>query len=437
MNIDKSIDKFAVNKRNANKSFINAAINIGIKICEQAFWSGSRCNWIGKTVKAIERGSYTVENQALGPSLYDGTSGIALFLSYLFLHTKREEYYTTAKGAINQALSRVEDIPSSSRFGFYAGDIGIAYAATKIGKIFNEDSLLEKAIKVLKRVELKNQDDGHVIDVISGNAGAIPPLLHMYYNVFHDKKILELALQLGDELVSTAIKQSIGWSWTSNIETEHNLTGFSHGAAGIAYGLLELFNKTDKEKFRYAAEQAISYENHWFSLERKNWPDFRTPFEKNDTNTNGKNVVYSIAWCHGAPGIGFSRLRAYQILKKKSYLRDLQMCIQTSIRTIKEGDFDDMVNSRSNYSLCHGLSGICELLLCSNELSKDDFYRSLAVDVGIRGIEHYTNNNLLWPCGIPEGEPPGLMLGISGIGYFYLRLCKPSSTPCILLMKAD
>ena len=72
---------------------------------------------------------------------------------------------------------------------------------------------------------------------------------------------------------------------------------------------------------------------------------------------------------------------------------------------IKEGNAGSMVNSRSNYSLCHGLSGLCELLICSNELSKDDSYKS-AVDVGIHGIEHHTNN-ISWPCGIPIGETRG------------------------------
>jgi lantibiotic modifying enzyme len=83
----------------------------------------------------------------------------------------------------------------------------------------------------------------------------------------------------------------------------------------MAYGLLELFNKTDKKEFRHAAEQDFAYENHWFSPEHINWPDFSTlSEEKDDANTDAKDLVYSTSWCHGAPGIGFSRQRASYFL---------------------------------------------------------------------------------------------------------------------------
>jgi type 2 lantibiotic biosynthesis protein LanM len=442
MTIDENTDNIIIDKKTANELFARTAANIGTKICKQAFWSGSRCNWISKTVNAMDggvEGSYTIENQALGPSLYEGTSGISLFLAYLYLYTKRDDYYVTAKGAINQALSLVEEVPLLTRFGFYTGHIGIAYAATKVGIALNDDSLLERANTILKNLQLKSQDD-HLLDLISGNAGAIPALLHIYYNVFHDQKIFDLALQLGNELLSSAVKESIGWSWpATSIETQHNLTGFSHGAAGMGYGLLELYNKTEKKEFRHGAEQAFAYENHWFNPEHDNWPDFRIlSREKGNSSTDVKDLVYSTSWCHGAPGIGFSRLHAYQILKDESYLKDLQACLRTAVKLLKEGDDGGgFVNSKSNYCLCHGLSGICEFLICSNELINDDSYRSLVVNVATRGVEQYTNNDQPWPCGIVEGETVNLMLGLAGIGYFYLRMSDSVLTPSILMITGN
>jgi lantibiotic modifying enzyme len=42
---------------------------------------------------------------------------------------------------------------------------------------------------------------------------------------------------------------------------------------------------------------------------------------------------------------------------------------------------------------------------------------------------------LQWPCGAPGGaETPNLMLGLAGIGYFYLRLYDPIHTPSLLMV---
>jgi hypothetical protein len=50
------------------------------------------------------------------------------------------------------------------------------------------------------------------------------------------------------------------------------------------------------------------------------------------------------------------------------------------------------------------------------------------------GIQRYLLPRAPWPCGVPEGgETPNLMLGIAGIGHFYLRLYDPR-TPSILLL---
>jgi lantibiotic modifying enzyme len=37
-----------------------------------------------------------------------------------------------------------------------------------------------------------------------------------------------------------------------------------------------------------------------------------------------------------------------------------------------------------------------------------------------------------WPCGIGTGETPGLMLGLAGIGYFFLRVANPLDVPSML-----
>jgi lantibiotic modifying enzyme len=413
-------------------AFIKNADSIGTYLCTRALWAGSRCNWIGRSLEdatAVMNSSLPLVNKALGPELYDGTSGIAYFLGCLYDYTKRESYYRTAEGAINHSLSRIGDIHSLNRFGFYDGYIGIAYIATKLAPKLDNDLLFERAISILRSLS-KDTQTKHLMDVVSGNAGAIPALLEMY-DTFRDQMLYDLVLNLGDELLQSAVKCPIGWSWdyrANGIEfPDHNLTGFSHGVAGIAYSLLELFRKTDNNKYRLAAEEGFNYENQWFNPKYNNWPDFR-PIRQ--VRKNHSELFYANAWCHGAPGICLSRLRAYQILRDEKYLRDCQAAIYTIVESLKDHDTID----RGNYSLCHGVGGNCEPLINAYEVFKNEYYKSITIDVGRYGIEKYGNGRLQWPCGIQTGETPGLMLGLAGIGHFYLRLHDSRHTPSILML---
>ena len=59
----------------------------------------------------------------------------------------------------------------------------------------------------------------------------------------------------------------------------------------------------------------------------------------------------------------------------------------------------------------------------------------MAEGVGRIGQAQYVQQNLPWPCGVMGGwETPNLMLGLAGIGYFYLRLHDPAMIPSTLLV---
>ena len=79
-----------------------------------------------------------------------------------------------------------------------------------------------------------------------------------------------------------------------------------------------------------------------------------------------------------------------------------------------------------SYGVAHipGLAGNADILLVAAAAAADDEAAALARQVGEFGIEHYGGAGS-WPCGIAGGVNQSLMLGISGIGYFYLRLNDP------------
>ncbi|WP_041233279.1 lanthionine synthetase LanC family protein [Cylindrospermum stagnale] len=410
-------------------SFLETADAIGARLCRDAIWDGTRCNWLGASMELIFK-NWTLTQCTFGPDLYGGTSGIALFLAQLYQATNEKLYRMTAVGAMNQALSRLQDIKPAFSSGFYSGFTGVAYVLIRLGEIFGNQDWIDQGLQML---EERIIDDLSLqkLDVATGIAGAIPVLLSTYQRYRRDS-LKSLMLVFGKHLLETAIKSDIGWSWPTLNELENqqqpNLTGFSHGVAGIAWALLELHRETSLEAFRIAAEEGFRYEQHWFSPEQENWPDLRN-YQAKITGTK-QALGYSTAWCHGAPGIGLSRLRAYEISGKDNYRLEAEAALRTTVKMLQQS-----VISQENFSLCHGIAGNAELLIYASRVLKNADYKSMAAQVGLRGDERYEKNQSPWPCGVlGGGETPNLMLGLAGIGYFYLRLYDSVANPPVVII---
>jgi lantibiotic modifying enzyme len=86
-----------------------------------------------------------------------------------------------------------------------------------------------------------------------------------------------------------------------------------------------------------------------------------------------------------------------------------------------------------NYSLCHGLCGNAEVLLHAESVLGAGWGdgKKLALRIAETGIDSFATPGASWPCGTAGGQTPSLMLGLAGIGLFYLRLHDPG-VPSIL-----
>src|SRR5207248_579183 len=86
-------------------SCLEVARALGERLVTAAIWDGAACNWVGLALAASDgRPVY----RALGPDLYAGTAGIALFLAELAAVTGEPTVRRTALGAIRQALTHFE-----------------------------------------------------------------------------------------------------------------------------------------------------------------------------------------------------------------------------------------------------------------------------------------------------------------------------------------
>jgi lantibiotic modifying enzyme len=256
--------------------------------------------------------------------------------------------------------------------------------------------------------------------VIKGAAGCMGGVLSLY-RCAPSERTLGVAVQCGDRLIacSQATEQGIAWH---TVGMRQPLTGFSHGAAGMAWALLELYAHTGAERFRTAALHAIAYERSLFVPEVGNWLDLREHEAGKPAGVEGERR-YMTSWCHGAPGIGLARLQALP------YVDDaiIHVEIDTALQTTRTQGFG------RNHSLCHGDLGNLEFLLQASTKREGAPGCAQVYHLAEQILESICTHG--WRCGTSFGvESPGFMTGLAGIGYAWLRLAEPTRVPSVLML---
>lgn len=416
------------------RDYLWTAERIGGRLCRDAVWAGRRCNWLEWSATNF-RGTWQPAYRALGPTpenpiqgicVYDGVGGIALFLARLYGVTGGPVLKRVVEGSVNQLLHQLP-AGEASDIGFYSGLAGIGYVLTEAGVALDHEPLVQRGISVLLQAGLQNPESAKT-DVIQGSAGIIPALLDVARRHQCDA-LAEAARRHGTQLLQHAHRSDHGWSWdTVDSATSNHLTGYAHGTAGISTALLELFHYSGEEKFRDAALEGLRYESFHFSPEQRNWPDFRTL----DQPAAERRPRFMVAWCHGATGIGISRLRCAQLLRQEQQLqKDIDVATETVLRNLEAL----LPPRESNQCLCHGAVGNAEFLLMAGRLLARSELTGAAEKFASSALQHFEQGDRPWTFHTADGgENPTLLLGLAGIGHFYLRLHDADRIPSILII---
>ncbi len=407
-----------MNTNENNKSlFLETAWNIGCQLMNEAIRHDGACTWQGYWIEPLN-GKYQPVMRAFGPDVYSGTSGIALFLNALFQETKDHLVFRTLEEALSQVRSLMHH---HLDFGYYSGKAGIASVLCQAGLDCDRDDWFRDGLNLL--LTIPNEPvNAHDTDVISGAAGTIPVLLNAYH-LSREQALLEKAVSLGSFLLKHAQADGDALSWAT-VPAKRHLTGFSHGAAGIALALLQLGLVLNEDAYLLAAQAGFRYERQVFDPVQQNWPDFRE-----DVQPQGQQqTVCGMAWCHGAPGVAISRAKANELIADAELKEEGKVALITSAKSLYGQLTEGLVNA--NFSLCHGAAGNADIIMRAG----GEEYRSLAEAVGVAGIHMYAKQGKNWPGGLNGGhKTPGLMMGMAGTGYFYLRLFNPQRHATALL----
>lgn len=395
------------------ESLLAAARSAGDRLAQLALRGTDDASWMG--LKLIGPHYWTLA--VAGAELYDGASGIALFLAYLGELTREPGYTQLARAAVVTLRRQLERTPAASSLGVFSGWGGVLYTLTHLGTLWRDSELLAWAETLVEQVPPRlAQDDA--FDLIGGAAGCIMGLACLYQRR-RSARTLEVAVQCGDSLRSRAQSLARGVGWRPS-HSKQPLAGFSHGAAGFYTALLELSALSGQERFRDTALQALAYERSVFQPEAGNWPDLSST-EPGSPPPPGPHMC---AWCHGAPGVGMSRLRSLRYLDDAQVRQEIALAVGTTL----EHGFG------GNHSLCHGDLGNLELLLQASEVLGDSALRTRTYQLAAMILDGIAEHGFL--CGVPLSvEIPGLMTGIAGIGYELLRLAAPDRVPSVLMLE--
>jgi lantibiotic biosynthesis protein len=406
------------------------ATGIGYSICSRAVWNGDYCTWIGNW---FNRGASppACGQSALGPDLYGGATGVGLFLSLLYKQTSEELFRKTAEGALNYSLSQIGDIPPTSETGLYLGQPGLSYSLLIAADSLGKQVYLDQAIDLLKRLDVGRSRECQ-LDLINGIAGAIPVLV-MAYHLCGDRILAEKASFFGRRLLEKSIHEKIGLSWRTAPSPQSysnlNWIGLSHGAAGISWALAELYSIISEQEFMSTALRGIAYEDQYYNPGYGNWPNLQQVSKYLPEYLNDE-LNYEWTWCNGAPGAAIARLRIYELTGATEILPYAEAALRSTLS--KTGGLESE-KATTNLSLCHGASGNGDSLLYGAWAMGQDWLSYKCLEIGEAISRLWINHDPDLMARKLDRAFPGLMQGISGIGYYYLRLVDPVGTPCLLL----
>lgn len=387
------------------------AVEAGEQLLREAYRGRADLAWAGPNWAPPGRWAPA----ELGPDLYSGTAGVALFLDHLARVTGDREHHNAARAAeltLHHQIRRKADRLG----GGLTGTGGLLYTLAQLAAHRPDRELDDLADQLVRRAaDTAGEDTAY--DVIAGGAGTIGGLA-AWGAVRPGAAVTDALARCADRLVRQARPHpegGAGWLPAALAGTaERPLAGFAHGASGIAWALARAGRLLGDERLPELALAALACEDTLFDPGEANWRDVRE-----DGGPLGPS--YPVLWCHGAAGAALARVELSGLLDGHR-AEPLRKGREAALETVAGHGFG------LNFSLCHGDFGNLEPLLLAGGP-----WRAAGLRQAAATLDALDDRG--WVCGLPHGvHSPSLMVGLAGIGYGLLRLAAPGLVPSVLAL---
>jgi type 2 lantibiotic biosynthesis protein LanM len=387
------------------EAFLAEAGRIAEELSRRAIRRDSSAAWIGLDWLGDSEVSRLV---ALGPELYNGTSGIALFLAGHAAATGDSASRQLALAAVSHLRQSLKGRNSarmarSLGLGAASGMGSVVYALTVMSKLLDDRDLLADAHAAANLITDDLVEADKQLDVMGGSAGGILGLLRLYRQD-GSAHVLERAEKCGRHLLAQRRSGAEGArSWAVPGSGPLPLNGMSHGAAGFAYALAALADATGDDAFAEAAAECIAYENASYDAEHNNWPDLRA----------SPKLSWPCQWCRGAPGVGLARIATIQCGMVEAGI--LRADIGNALAGAERGW------PRPIDTLCCGTLGSIEFFSeAGAALDRPELRDRAAQRLAAIVASAAANGDYRWNTGRRDFNV-GLYRGLAGVGYTLLR----------------
>lgn len=331
----------------------------------------------------------------IGSNLYEGNNGIALFLAYLGVASKKEYFKNSAFEAMEVVKRYIEnankniDLP----LGAFKGISGMFYTLAKLYKLTGREDIKEfikDNISILYRLV-----GNKCVNVMDGSAGVIA-ILTCIYNDIEDEELKKTSL----DLINIAYKNVVQQVKILDSKDVFNV-GFAYGLSGIIAYLSKLMPMKSHE----GLEEFIAY---ILSLERKLYEK-----EKNRLKNN---------WLSGLSGILLSRL----MLKDAGYKDPLlDKEIEFFVNMVIEKGLGD------NPYYGYGQIGNLEILNYAAKVSKNPILKNRCINTYNNIIESILDGTMYENIDYDK-ESLSFINGLAGIGYSLIQKYDENLVPQIL-----
>ncbi|XP_075482131.1 lanC-like protein GCR2 [Primulina tabacum] len=326
--------------------------------------------------------------------LYTGSLGTAFLLFKAYQVTKDKDDLALCSDIIKACDSASR---GSSRVTFICGVAGVCALGAVVAKHIGDEHLCQRYLTQFNQIKLSKDLPN---EILYGRAGFLWACSFLNKNIGEGTISTARMRAVTDEIIKSGRKLATGlcplmYEWHGK-----KYWGAAHGLAGIMYMLMDMDLKADevehvKGTLRYMIKNCFPSGNYPSS-------------ERSEKD----RLVH---WCHGAPGIALTLVKAAKVFGSEEFL----------YAAINAGEVVWNRGLLKRVGICHGISGNTYVFLSLYQLTGNPkfLYRAKAFAC----FSHDRAQTSISE-GIMHGgdRPHSLFEGIGGMAYLFLDMNDPS-----------